>query len=220
MQRKMRLRPLATLVISLGNMCATLTFATDSTDSKLPITTAPNAIVVMDKGWIPWPQSSTQQVQHLRTNTMCPTNFTPYIDLTFEKIRHTFDSGAASQGFMRAFGICVSKIDAYPDFNLYYVAFYIQKNYSDVLGADSYAYDYKNNTQPLYAGTSSGAAFLSAPIGYKRPNTPDNHTYDAIGGMNWTLYCYPKTLTPPYDQVSGSSDPCDVGNPPFANSGR
>lgn len=204
----------AILFIS-SNAYAVLVDGTDSDVTKYTFT--PNEVFVHEKGFIKWAPDYSK-TQTFSTTKRCPGSFKPYIELEFQRIG---GGGTSTQwAHLRTFGICVTQVQT--NASSYAVTYYSVKNYADVYNSKFPLYNYKQgqNDYPQY-GSTDDTYYLGylEKLGYYGITLQGNAVYQEIGGLDWTLYCYPEALATPYNQQTNGSTECETTIPPFASAG-
>lgn len=218
-------RALKNILIScLGTLCGlwlplawSTIFSTDVTLPKGPVTPAvtPAKILLMDTGYIDTPPLNVPGFagSAFYTNKACPPNFTPYVTIETTKIPNL-----ANTSYLGGFGVCVQSL-------LFSIPSYqngtapIPPPIASIPA--SYQVYYLSNKQYGQIGATAvngGSGISSSDI------------YDATQarGLNWTLYCYPSNVPPPFSSSwTGFADPrgsfyiyiggnnCTTGSAPF-----
>jgi hypothetical protein len=192
------------------------------------INTYAPAVLIWDSGSISFPVVNSEN-QTLNTNRVCPDSYTPYLTITSS---YQWSPGPASQSqtgggnkatvsatrMYLGHGICVSGLQG-TNGGQYTFNYLVNKTYFRMSNFYS---------SSLYLWSKDSSGVVSAG-GYNRPSAgilqPDgtvdgngnfsSATYQTaptdVGGIQWTLYCYPQGYTPP----SYDTSYCKIGATPF-----
>lgn len=207
------------LISPLMAYAADSSLAPDSGTAGILYAPRQNDIIIVDKGWIPSGNNSTGMMQSFTTHSLCPNNYNPYIQMNFGKVGH---AGASQKewGHMRTFGICLSSVTKRSSY--YDVNYYAVKNFTDVYSKMDQDFVYNDEGNRNIYGSDDEwqyAWHTSRLLGSRIVDQPGAHRYNELGAINWTLYCYPQWITPPYDQVTAGDAQCDINSSPFSNAG-